>query len=109
MDTEVALEERLKHLAMTDPTTGLLNRREAVQHLERLAAERERSGTHIAVLFYPTSRRRGPAAAALPITVAHQDIRTMLSIGVTLLRPGEGVEALITPADAVELRTRRGR
>ncbi|MCB0916161.1 MAG: PAS domain S-box protein [Actinobacteria bacterium] len=158
VDTEVQLEERLKQLAMTDSTTGLLNRREAVERLERLAEERERTGTHLAVLFCDIDRfkdindtfghstadealrqlaaritdtvgadgivaRLGGdeilialndvdsldhaqkiaegvrSAAARPITVAHQHVQTTLSIGVTVLHPGESVEALITRAD----------
>lgn len=159
IDEQIAAERKLERQARTDDLTGLLNRREVLEQIDRLAAPEQRSGQSTALLFCDLDcfkqindryghaagdelltavadrlraclRREDLAArvggdellvllrhvqslenavaiaeklrAAVmePVVTAAGEVRISLSIGVTLMLPGEGADALMARADA---------
>lgn len=90
--------------AMTDPLTGLYNRRYAIPHLERLVARATQTGRGCAVLmadvdhFKPINDSHGHAAGDRVLVELATRLRASLSPGDTLSRIG-GEEFLITMPD----------
>lgn len=166
VDDQVTLEEQLDRLARTDPTTGLINSREAMAQIHGLAGRTPRTGTRIALLFcdidlfkdindtygHPAgdtvlrelatrlcgavrtddivARIGGDellitltgvhdldeahaiaekirSTAAEPITTEAGTVTATLSIGVTLLHPGETPDDLVSRADAAMYEAKR--
>lgn len=158
VDREVAAEAELDRRARTDPLTGLCNRQEIFERLERLSRLRRAGDAAVAVLFCDVdhfkaindhhghaggdavlralaerlrrSIRQGDlvgrlggdellvvlqavptleAAVAVatkihaevcePLTLPGGELRPTLSIGVTVLQPGDAIDAVVQRAD----------
>ena len=56
VDERRALREQLAHHAVTDPLTGLPNRKQFMEHLERALHRAESTGRHVALMFLDLDR-----------------------------------------------------
>jgi diguanylate cyclase (GGDEF)-like protein/excisionase family DNA binding protein len=89
-----AINERLISAALTDPLTGLPNRRLFADRVEHALARRERSGARVAVLFLDLDRFKlvndglGHAAGDAVLQAVGERLRTCLRTSDTVARLG---------------------
>jgi diguanylate cyclase (GGDEF)-like protein len=88
------INERLISAALTDPLTGLPNRRLFADRVEHALERRERSGCHMAVLFLDLDRFKlvndglGHAAGDAVLQAVGERLRSVLRAGDTVARLG---------------------
>ena len=89
-----AINERLISAALTDPLTGLPNRRLFADRIEHALARRERTGFHMAVLFLDLDRFKlvndglGHAAGDAVLQAVGERLCSVLRAGDTVARLG---------------------